>query len=167
MEIRLTTTSSIVKNTPMGGNVGPDKYVYLIDDVQKMYLEPVLGTKLYKKIQEDYNTNSLTGLYSKLHTDYIVPYLDRAVFADYETNGKYRIRNNGNVVHTPNNSRDTTRQEDDKVYQNYINKAQMYLSDMEKFLCVEGVNIPEYKQQDNEYDDKPKEGQSPITWFLK
>ena len=53
----------------MGGNVGIDKYVYLIDIVQKTVLEPVLGTKLYKKIQEDYNNNSLTGLYLQMYDD--------------------------------------------------------------------------------------------------
>ena len=60
-EIRLTDTQSIVKSTPMGGNVGTDRYVFLIDIVQKMVLEPVLGTKLYEKIKEDYNLNALSG----------------------------------------------------------------------------------------------------------
>ena len=43
MAIRLTETQNIVKNTPMGGNVGIDKYVFLIDIVQKTILEPVFG----------------------------------------------------------------------------------------------------------------------------
>ena len=34
-EIRLTDTQSIVKSTPMGGNVGTDRYVFLIDIVSK------------------------------------------------------------------------------------------------------------------------------------
>lgn len=167
-EIRLVTTNDIVKNTPMGGNVGTDKYVFIIDDVQVMVLEPLLGTKLYEKIQTDYNTNALTGLYAQLHTDYIEPFLWRAVFADYKSNGKYRTVNNGEVVHEPNNSRSTERSEDDKVVQNYQNKAQTYLTRMEKFLCVEGNNMPEYKTQDNDYDEKAKDNNGySFTWYLK
>lgn len=153
-EIRLTTTNNIVKNTPMGGNVGTDKYIFIIDDVQVMLLEPVLGTNLYQKIQNDYNTNSLSGLYLTLHQDYIEPFLWRAVFADYSSNGKTRIRNNTNVVHTPDNGRPTERYEDDRITQNYKNKAKHYLDRMERFLCVEGNNIPEYISQINSYDTK-------------
>ena len=96
-EIRLTTTQNIVKNTPMGGNVGTDKYIFLIDIVQKMVLEPVLGTKLYDKIKADYNTNSLAGLYLQMHSDYIEPFLNYSVYAKYAHSGSNRIRNNGNL----------------------------------------------------------------------
>ncbi len=167
-EIRLVTANDIVKNTPLGGNVGTDKYIFIIDDIQVMVLEPLLGTKLYEKIQADYNTNSLAGLYLQLHEDYIEPFLWRAVFADYTTNGKYRVRNNGNIVHTPNNGQPTERSEDDKLTQNYMNKAETYLHRMEKFLCSEGNNIPEYKTQDNDYDEKAKDNNGySFGWYLK
>ena len=167
-EIRLITSSEIIKNTPLDSNVDYNSYSFIIDDIQIMYLEPILGTNLYEKIQEDYNTNSLAGLYLKIHEDYIKPYLCRAVFADYSSNGKYRIRNNGNIVHVPENGRPNERSEDDKVVQNYLNKAETYLTRLNKFLCVEGNNIPEYKTQDNSYDQKPKENNGqPFNWYLK
>lgn len=166
-EIRLITTNDIVKNTPMGGNVGTDKYVFLIDDVQVMILEPVLGTKLYNKIQEDYNTNSLTGVYLQLHEDYIQPFLWRAVFADYVSNGKTRVRNNGNIVHTPDNGRPTERFEDDRIAQNYKSKAKHFLDRLERFLCSEGHSIPEYIRQDNTYDQHPKDNDGyNFGWYL-
>ena len=45
-EIRLTDTQSIVKSTPMGGNVGTDRYVFLIDIVQKMVLRASIRNKV-------------------------------------------------------------------------------------------------------------------------
>lgn len=167
-EIRLITTNEIVKRTPLGGNVGKDKYVFLIDDIQVMVLEPILGTKLYNKIQEDYNTNSLTGLYLTIHEEYIVPFLAHAVFSDYTRNGNYRIRNNGNIKHEPNNATSTSNDEDTQFVMHQMAKAERYLNKLERFLCVEGNNIPEYTQtQDNEYDTKPKDNKGyNVTWFL-
>ena len=166
-DIKLTETQSIVKNTPMGGNVGIDRYVFLIPIVQKTVLEPVLGTKLYKKIQEDYNNNALTGLYEQLHSDYIVPFLNYSVYARYVHSGNNRIRNNGDVKTTPNNSQIMTNQENISSENEYRNVADMYLNDMENFLHYEGVNIPEYKTQVNKYDQKSKNNNGySLTWYL-
>jgi len=38
-DIYLITSSEIAKNTPMGGNVDPDKYTNLIIDVQDLILD--------------------------------------------------------------------------------------------------------------------------------
>ena len=167
MAIRLTETQNIVKNTPMGGNVGIDKYVFLIDIVQKTILEPVLGTKLYKKIQEDYNNNTLTGLYLQMYDDYIVSFLNYAVYAKYVHSGNNRIRNNGDLKTTPNNSQIMTNQENISSESEYMNLADAYLNDLENFLHYEGVNIPEYKNQDNRYDKKSRNNNGySLTWYL-
>lgn len=167
-KIRLTTTQNIVKNTPMGGNVDVSKYIFLIDLIQKSDLEPVLGTKLYNKIKTDYNTNALTGLYLQIHTDYIEDFLNYEVYATYVNAGGERIVNNGNIKHTPDNSQVLTNAENVTNASKYFNTAGAYLSDLERFLSIEGVNIPEYNSQDNEYDDKAKnnEGIGSVTWYF-
>ena len=167
MAIRLTETQSIVKNTPMGGNVGIDRYVFLIDIVQKTILEPVLGTKLYKKIQEDYNNNTLEGLYLQMQEEYIRPFLDYATYAKYVHSGNNRIRNNGDLKTTPNNSQIMTNEENITSENEYQNLANAYLNDLEKFLHYEGVNVPEYRHQDNRYDKRSRnnDGYS-LTWWL-
>lgn len=166
-EIRLTDTQSIVKSTPMGGNVGTDRYVFLIDIVQKMVLEPVLGTKLYEKIKEDYNTNALSGLYLQMHQDYIKPFLNYSVYAKYTHSGSNRIRNNGNLKTNPNNSEQMTNQDNISSENEYRNVANLFLSGLEDFLCYEGVNIPEYKTQDEKYDKDAKNNKGyTVTWWL-
>ncbi len=167
MAIRLTETQSIVKNTPMGGNVGIDRYVFLIDIVQKTILEPVLGTKLYKKIQEDFNNNTLTGLYLQMQEDYIKPFLNYAVYAKYVHSGNNRIRNNGDLKTTPNNSQIMTNEENITAENEYQNLANAYLNDLEKFLHYESGNIPEYREQDNHYDKRSRNNSGyALTWWL-
>ena len=166
-EIRLTTKQNIVKNTPMGGNVGVDKYIFLIDVVQKMILEPVLGTKLYTKVKEDYNTNILEGLYLQMHEDYIVPFLNYAVYANYVHDGSDRIVNNGNVRPNPSNTTTMTDSENRANESKWQNVANMYLNGLEKFLCHEANNIPEYRKQDEPYDKHAKNNEGyNLTWYL-
>ena len=50
----LITSQEIKTNTSMGGNVDPDKFMHLLNDVQVMILEPILGTLLYDKIITDF-----------------------------------------------------------------------------------------------------------------
>ena len=167
-ETRLTTSTNIIKNTPMGGNVGIDLYIFLIDIVQKMVLEPVLGTKLYEKIKTDYAADTLSGLYLKMHEDYIEDFLNYSVYAKYTHSGSNRIRNNGNLKTTPDNSVVMTDKENISSESEYNNVAGLYLTGLEKFLSVEGSNIPEYITQDNDYDKtaKDNEGFGTVTWYL-
>lgn len=166
-EIRLTTTQNIVKSTPMGGNVGVDKYIFLIDDVQIMILEPILGTKLYDFIKDGYNNNTLTGVYLQILEDYIQPFLNHAVFAEYTRNGSFRVRNNGNLKISPNNSETMSNSEDTEFMQHQMNKAKNYLSRLERFLDFKGSEIPEYLVQDNNYDIDAKDDKTyAITWDL-
>lgn len=166
-EIRLTTTQNIVKSTPMGGNVGTDNYIFLIDDVQIMVLEPILGTKLYNVIKEDYNNNTISGIYLQLLEDYIQPFLNHAVFAEYVRNGSFRIRNNGNLKISPNNSQTMTEKEDTSFVSHQMNKAKEYLGRLERFLDYKGSEIPEYLVQDNNYDIEPRDDNNyGITWHL-
>ena len=153
----------------MGGNVGTDKYVFLIDIVQKITLEPVLGTKLYEKIQADYNTNSLSGLYLQMHSDYIEPFLNYAVYAKYAHSGSNRVRNNGNLRTTPNNAEVMSNEDNISTENEYRNVSNLFLGGLEDFLSYEGVNIPEYQTQDNDYDSEAKDndGYNCITWHLK
>ena len=153
----------------MGGNVGTDKYIFLIDIVQKMVLEPVLGTKLYDKIKADYNTNSLAGLYLQMHSDYIEPFLNYSVYAKYAHSGSNRIRNNGNLKPSPNNSEVMSNEDNISTENEYRNVANLFLGGLEDFLSYEGVNVPEYNTQDNKYDEEAKnnDGYNAVTWWLK
>ena len=167
MAVRLINGNDLVKGTPLRGNVDADNYLFIIDDVQIIYLEPILGTNLYDKLLVDFNANTLTGLYETLYNDYVKSLMVHCVFADFVLTGAYRVENAGIFKHTPNNAENVDKSEIDFLAKTQRIKADVYITRLEKFLCKEGVNIPEYLTQLNEYDEKPQNNDNLIGgWFL-
>jgi hypothetical protein len=164
MAINLVTSSEIVKNTPMGGNVDPDKYTHLINDVQVLILEPILGTKLYDKILTDFNADTLAGLYLQMYENYLKQIVWHSVFADYAGIGSIWFNNGGSYRHASEDSETPSQDDLNKYIKRYESKADAYISRLEDFLCDKGSEISEYNDtQDNEYDVDPKTGVRTIS----
>ena len=165
--IRLIDGNDLVKGTPLRGNVDADNYLFIIDDVQIIYLEPILGTNLYDKILTDFDTNSLTGLYELMYNDYIKPLLTHCVFADFVLTGAYRVENAGIFKHTPNNAENIDKSEIDFLAKTQRIKADVYIERLKKFLCDKGNDITEYQTQLNNYDETPSNNENIIGgWYL-
>ena len=64
-----------------------------------MVLENILGTKLYDKILNDFENETLTGLYEQMVNDYIKPVLWHSVFAEYIKIGSIIVGNGGVYKH--------------------------------------------------------------------
>lgn len=164
MAIYLVTSSEITTNTPMGGNTDPDRYTHLINDVQVLILEPILGTKLYDKILADYDSDSLTGLYLQMYENYIKQIVWHSVFADYAGIGSIWFNNGGNYRHTSEDSESVSQEELNKYIKRYQSIADAYIKRLETFLCDQSQNIPEYQDaQDDDYDIDPKNGLRTIS----
>jgi len=153
--IYLVTQQEIVKNTPMGGNVDFDKYKSLINDVQDLILEPILGTKLYDKILADFDGGSLAGDYQTMFDDYIKQVMWHSVFSQFAQLGSLIVRNGGMYKHTSGDSELASESEVNSLVKAYQSKADAYIERLERFLCDK--NITEYDNaQDEEYDIDPK-----------
>lgn len=160
--IYLVTSSEIAANTPMGGNVDPDKYTSLIIDVQDLVLEPVLGTKLYNKILSDFDSDSLTGVYETMFENYIKQVMWHSVFAEYVKIGSIWVSNKGILKHLADNSETASQDEIDSIVKAYQSKADAYISRLERYLC--DVNVVEYdNSQDEDYDIDPNTGLRTIS----
>ena len=157
--IYLVTSQEVAENTPMGGNVDPDKYRFIILDVQVMVLEPVLGTALYDKILSDFDGGTLAGVYLTMFNDYIKQVMWHSVFADYTKIGAYWVNNGGIYKHLSENSESVNKEEVDYLVKTQQSKADTYIDRLDRYLCDQSSNIPEYKDaQDNDYDIIPKRG---------
>jgi len=167
MAIRLINGNDLIKGTPLRGNVDADNYLFIIDDVQLIYLEPILGTNLYDKLLTDYDGNTLAGLYSTLYADYVKPLMLHCTFADYVITGAYRVENAGIFKHTPNNAENIDKSEIDFLAKTQRIKADVYIERLKKFLSDKGNEIPEYLVQLNDYDETPQNNENIIGgWFL-
>lgn len=158
MEILLIRPSEITAYTPMGGNVDVDKYIPCILDVQVTVIEPLLGTKLYEKIKQDFQDETLEGDYQVLFTNYLRPILRHQVFAEYVEIGSYTVANGGIFKHAPENSETVNKAELQYLAQTQRSKAQMYIERAERWL--RSNPLPEYSGSCNK-DIKVSGG-----WFL-
>lgn len=150
MAVLLIKSSEISKNTPLGGNVDVDRYIYCIKDTQRMVIEPLLGTKLYDKVIADFEGNTLTGIYKTLVEEYVKPILIHSSFADYVVIGAYNVTNAGIYKHLPQDSEAVSKTEVDYLAEKQKQKAQVFIERCERYLCSE--DFPEYNTQDNTYD---------------
>lgn len=164
----LITSNEINKNTSMGGNVDPDKYMHLLKDVEDLILEPALGTALFNKIITDFNeggTNNITGEYLLLFNDYIKPVLWHSVYAQYLRDGFILAQNTGIYQNTPENG--VTADIENVKYSAKLaqSKADVYLERMERYL--DDINLAEYEDnQVNDYDVHPRDVNTISGWWL-
>jgi len=94
--------NELKKNTNISGNIDPNKLLPAIKVAQELELEPILGTDLYNKISNDILTNTLSGDYLTLKTNYIHDILIHMSVYYYLPYATYQIQmvvfQNGMVV---------------------------------------------------------------------
>lgn len=154
----------------MGGNVDADKFMHLLNDVQVLVLEPVLGTALYDKIITDFNeggVNNLSGDYLTMFNDYIKPVLWHSVFAEYLRDSIVLAKNTGTFTNLPENGQPSDIENIKYVAKAARSKADTYIDRLVRFLCDK--SIPEYDNtQTNDYDIDPHRNvNTSISWHLK
>jgi len=169
MATYLISSEEIRLNTPMGGNVDSDKFVNFITDVQVMVLENLLGTKLLDKIIEEFEADTLDGLYLQMFTDYIKPVLWHSVFAEYVKIGSIIVGNGGMYKHVAQDAEVASLDDINFIAKKAQSKADTYIDRLIRFLCDKSSEIVEYTSaQDNDYDIDPKKALQTISgWYLQ
>ena len=164
----LIKSNDVTKGTPLGGNIDIDKYVSVIKESQVFVVEPILGTKLYKKLVQDYEGSSLAGNYLIIHEEYVKPILIQTVAAEYILIASYNVANGGVFKHQPENGSAVSKTEVDFLANKQRAKADVYIERLQRFLTDKNSEIPEYTgAQDNPFDQKPdKEVSTFGGWYL-
>ena len=159
------TAQEVVTNTSMSGNVDKDNYNHLIKDAQITIFEPALGSTLYRKIDTDFNADTLSGDYDELFTDYIKPALWHAVYAMYLRDANVLASNGGIFTKVPEGHQPASIEDIKYAAKNAQSKADVYLERMERYLCDK--NIDEYDDpQTNDYDLNPRDVQTTPGWWF-
>lgn len=160
------TPNDLKQNTILNGNVDENLFLNFIKISQQMYIQNYLGTQLYNSITEKIQTNTLTGDYLDLVTEYIQPMLIHSAMVDYLPFANYQIRNGGVFKHRTDNSESTTKDELDLLVQKHRGFADFYC---QRFVDYMGIfasqKFPEYwlnKNADMFPDTKP----SSCNWVL-
>lgn len=150
----LITAEQLTKGSPLGGNIDVDKYASVINETQVFIVEPILGTKLFKKILNDHPNNE--GVYLTILEDYVRPILIHSTAAEYISIGTFMVANTGILRYTPQDATPASKEDIDFLASKQRAKADVYIDRLQKFLCDKNAEIPEYSfAQDNSFDTKP------------
>ena len=157
--ILFCSRNDIVKRTPLGGNVDPDKVIPFVKTAQDKYLLIALGTVLYNYLQTQVAAGTLTGVYKTLVDEYIIDTLVHYSMVEALPFLAYSIGNTG-ITKNLNSEQGASPNKNDIVYllQKELATAQFYAERLVNYLIAQNTLYPQYTAttgfSDNVYPDK-------------
>lgn len=156
----------IVRNTIISGTIDTDKILFFIYQAQTFHIQNYLGTKLYDKIYNDINNDTLTTDYQYLLNEYIQPALIHFFMVEFLEFSPFEIKNGGIFKHNSETGTQPTIEEIDRLTQKHRNKAEFYTRRMIDYLTFNASSkFPEYYTNQNE-DMYPDKSASFVGWVL-
>lgn len=157
--ILMCSRNDIVKRTPLGGNIDPEKIIPFVKTAQDKYILLALGTVLYDKIQDDIEAGTLTGIYRTLVDEYIIDTLVHYAMVEALPFLAYTIANGGIVKNISSEQAVSPSKNDiDFLLQKELATAQYYGERLVTYLIAFSSNYPEYLAttgfSNNVYPDK-------------
>jgi hypothetical protein len=152
----------------IGGNVDPDRIVPCIYTAQSKYIQPLLGTVLYNKLQQDIESNSLVNQYETLVNDYIQDTLVHYSVCEYLPYSLYHIAQAGVLKYNPDNLVSPDKRDVDFILQKSLQTAQFFAERLSDYLIANSNIFPEYWETTGKSDSiYPDKGQHYSTgWVL-
>jgi hypothetical protein len=137
--------NDIIKTTPLQGAIDADKLLPFIKTAQPKYIENLLGTVLYNKLQNDVESQTpFTGYYETLMVDYVKPTLIWYSCVEYIPFSGVQFKSEGAVKHKSEQSEAVSKSEIDYLIQKAQDNAEWYATRMQDYLIANSNNIPEF-----------------------
>lgn len=143
----LVNLDTLKRRSFIDENVEDSILKVVLQRVQDLHVEPVLGTPLYRAILDKIESNTMAAPYTTLMDDYILPYL----FACCEYVGVNHINNEvrSKAVGKSSDADITASSEDQLNYlkKEFFNYLEKYQTRLVNHLCDDnGQSYPEYKE---------------------
>ena len=144
--VLLISEQTLKKNSVVNNNVDGMYILPAIEYAQDAGLQPLLGTKLYNKLMSLVEDGSIVTStdYKFLLDEYIAPYLINKVTADIQIPLAFKLRNQGVVQNTSENTYVPSLKDMQYVAQSYENKANFYGNRLSDYLRANRSKYPEY-----------------------
>ena len=164
----LISEETLKSNGVINNNVDSMYILPAIEYAQDAGLQPLIGTKLYNKLMDLVADGSIVDAtdYKFLLDEYITPYLVNKVTADIQIPLNYKLRNQGVVQNSTDNTIVPTMKDLQYVIQNYEYKAIFYGNRLSDYLCVNATKYPEYYSVDTLADMRSNKGAYRTNIFL-
>jgi hypothetical protein len=157
--ILFCSRNDIVKRTPLGANIDPDKIVPFIKIAQDKNMLILLGTVLYEYLQTQIAAGTVTGQYQVLLDDYITDTLVHYSMVEALPYLAYTFAN-GSVVRNNNSEQGTATSKNDLDFllQKELQTASFYAERLVSYLVAQNTLYPQYTAtngfSDNVYPNK-------------
>lgn len=146
----------IVKFTALNGNIDTDSFIQWVKVAQDIHIQNYLGTKLFKKINDDIVAGTLAGNYLSLTNVYIKPMLVHWAMVEFLPFAAYTIANKGVYKHNSENSDTVSKEEVDFLVEKERSIAENYTRRFIDYMSFNNSLFPEYNTNSNAdvYPDK-------------
>jgi len=164
-EALLITRNDIVKFTALNGNIDTDKFIQFIKIAQDIHIQQYLGTRLFRKIQDDIENSTLSGDYEDLVRDYIKPMLIHWSMVEYLPWASYSLSNKGVFKHNSENSDTADKVDVDFLVEKSRSLAEHYTQRFIDYICNNSSTFPEYNENNNG-DVDPNTDNFYAGWYI-
>lgn len=150
-KVFLISAKTLKANSIINNNVDDMYLLPAIEYAQDAGLQPLIGTKLYNKLMDLVADGSISGNtnYKLLLDDYVTPYLINKVTADIQLPLAYKLRNQGIVQITGENTYVPSLKDTQYIIQHYENQANFYGNRMSDYIRANRSKYPEYCSVDS------------------
>jgi len=155
----------VIKFTALNGNIDTDNFIQWVKVAQDIHIQNYLGTKLFKKINDDLVAGTLTGNYLTLTNVFIKPMLIHWTMVEYLPFAAYTISNKGVYKHNSENSDTVIKDEIDFLIEKERSIAENYTRRFIDHMSFNMSLYPEYNTNSNA-DVYPDKESNFISWQL-
>jgi len=149
--VSLFISSDYIKETTgMNDAISGKKLQASIIDVQRRYIEPILGTDLYNAINDKIAASTLTGNYQTLVNTWVAPVIAWYTYAVLIPEYAVRLDRGGVYRSQAENSSAASRTEVDYLQSKQFQKAEQYAQRLVDYLCNQSDLFPEYTTNSDE-----------------
>lgn len=148
--VLLISEKTLKQNSVINNNVDGMYILPAIEYSQDAGLQPLIGTKLYNKLMDLVESGITEATdYKYLLDEYITPYLINKVTSEIQIPLTFKLRNQGVVQQTGDNTYTPSMKDTQYVIQNYENKANFYGNRLSDYLRANKSKYPEYCSVDS------------------
>lgn len=166
----LISPAEIKQESQINQNVDDKVISTIIQTAQEIYLCKIIGTPLYRKIQElvddvikdsgDKITDPGFEIYNELLEDYVKPYLKYKTMEDFIVAGSFKMRNIGVIRNTDANVNYADLDSIKFLQHHYNTYVAEYEDRLSKFICANREMLPEMGAEVASYLEQPQPGET-------
>lgn len=142
--ILLISEKTIKENSLVSNNVDGKYIQNAIRTAQDISLQPIIGSKLFKRLCEGIENDNLTDLENDLISTYIQPILLNSVMSDLVLQLTFKFRNLGAVQTTDTNVLVPSLRDLQYIREDYNMKASFYMNRLSDYLKANCSKFAQY-----------------------